>query len=189
MWVIGNKNILAYVNKEVPFSEIRHGVKNYFAFSTSSIVPFEITNIYGMAKGNQCICTKNRQGEYEFLIKTNLQFTLQESDILCSSANYTTLNFNVRVNGITEVSTSSQYTHVINMSINSRNDIKGFAERIALKPMYTPLWLEEANDDTGIEVKKNINKTTGIKYLIQGVADAYKKQQQLVKFDFEVSNR
>ena len=189
MWVIGNKNILAYVNKEVPFSEIRHGVKNYLAFSTSSIVTFEITNIYGMAKGNQCICTKNRQGEYEFLIKTNLQFTLQESDILCSSANYTTLNFNVRVNGITEVSTSSQYTHVINMSINSRNDIKGFAERIALKPMYTPLWLEEANDDTGIEVKKNINKTTGIKYLIQGVADAYKKQQQLVKFDFEVSNR
>ena len=189
MWVIGNKNILAYVNKEVPFSEIKHGVENYFAFSTSSIVPFEITNKYGMAKGNQCICTKNRQGEYEFLIKTNLQSRLHESYILCSSANYSTLNSKVRVNGITEISTSSQYTHIINMCIDSRNDIKGFAERIVLKPMYTPLWLEEANDDTGVEVKKNINKTTGIKYLIQGVADAYKKQQQLCEFDFVVSNR
>jgi hypothetical protein len=55
--------------------------------------------------------------------------------------------------------------------------------------LYAPDWLEEANDDSGKDVRNNINKTTGIKYLVQGVADAYKKQEQLVDFKFVVNNR
>ena len=43
-------------------------------------------------------------------------------------------------------------------------------------------------DDSGKDIRNNINKTTGIKYLVQGVADAYKKQEQLVDFKFVISN-
>lgn len=38
-----------------------------------------------------------------------------------------------------------------------------------------PDWVIESNDDSGIDINDNLNKTTGIKYLINGVADAYKK--------------
>ena len=48
--------------------------------------------------------------------------------------------------------------------------------------------MDEVNDDSGKDIKKNIEKTTGIKYLVQGIADAYKKQQQLGEFKFVVSN-
>ena len=189
MWIIGNKNILAYVNKQVPFSEIKHGVKNYFAFSTNSIVPFEITNTKSIAKGSYCVPSKTRDGNYEFLIKTNLQSTLQGTDILSNSLNYNTITSSIIVNGVTELSASSSslYSHMISVIIT--NTSKSFAERISLKPLSVPAWLEEANDDSGRDVRKNIDKTTGVKYLIQGVADAYKKQEQLMEIKFVVSNR
>jgi len=187
MWVIGNKNILAHVNKQVPFSEIRHGVKNYFAFSTNSIIPFEITNTKSMARGNHCTPTKNAYGEYEFLVKTNLHSTLQGNDILCSSVNYNTLTSNIKVESVAEISSSSSFTHIINVVIE--NASKSFAERIILKPLYAPSWLEDVNDDSGTNIRSNMDKTTGIKYLVQGVADAYKKQEQLAEFKFVISNR
>lgn len=191
MWVIGNKNILAHLNKQVPpFTEIKHGIKNYFAFSTNSNIPFEITNTKNIAKGNQCVPTKNSDGDYEFLIKTNLRKTLQGADVLGNLSNYATITSGIIVNGITELpnsSSSSSFTHIINVIIT--NTSKSYAEKITLKPLYAPSWLEEANDDTGKDVKKNMNKTTGIKYLVQGVADAYKKQEQLVDFKFVVNNR
>lgn len=191
MWVIGNKNILAHLNKQVPpFTEIKHGIKNYFAFSTNSNIPFEITNTKNIAKGNQCVPTKNSDGDYEFLIKTNLRKTLQGVDVLANLSNYATITSGIIVNGITELpnsSSSSSFTHIINVIIT--NTSKSYAEKITLKPLYAPSWLEEANDDTGKDVKKNMNKTTGIKYLVQGVADAYKKQEQLVDFKFVVNNR
>ena len=190
MWVIGNKNILAHLNKQVPpFTEIKHGIKNYFAFSTNSNIPFEITNTKNIAKGNQCVPTKNSDGDYEFLIKTNLRKTLQGADVLANPSNYATITSGIIVNGITELpnSSTSSFTHIINVIIT--NTSKSYAERITLKPLYAPNWLEEANDDSGKDVRNNINKTTGIKYLVQGVADAYKKQEQLVDFKFVVNNR
>ena len=190
MWVIGNKYILAHLNKKVPpFTEIKHGIKNYFAFSTNSIIPFEITNTKGVAKGKQCIPTKNIDGDYEFLIKTNFSSTLQGADVLANPSNYATITSGIIVNGRTELpnsSSSSSFTHIINVIIT--NTTKSFAERITLKPLYAPDWLEEANDDSGRDIRNNINKTTGIKYLVQGVADAYKKQEQLVDFKFVISN-
>ena len=188
MWVIGNKNILAYVNKRVPFSEIKHGVKNYFAFSTNSVVPFEITNTRSVAKGNHCLPTKNSDGDYEFLIKANLQSTLQGTDVLTNSSNYNTITSGIMINGVTELSgsSSSLYSHIISVIITNTN--KSFAERITLKPLSVPAWLDGVNDDSGIEVKKNMDKTTGIKYLVQGVADAFKKQEQLAEIKFVVNN-
>lgn len=188
MWVIGNKNILTYVNKLVPISEIKHGVKNYFAFSTNCVVPFEITNTKGIAKGTYCVPSKTRDGNYEFLIKTNLQSTLQGIDVLSNTSNYNTITPNITVNGVTELtgSSSSLYSHMIRVIIT--NTSKSFAERISLKPLSAPVWLEDANDDSGRDIKKNIDKTTGIKYLVQGVVDAYKKQEQLMEIKFVVSN-
>ena len=138
-----------------------------------------------LAKGNECVCTKNSNGDYVMLIKANLNSTLQRSDVLCSTSNYATLTSNIQISNITEV-TNSPYSHIINVVI--MNGDKNFAEKISIKPLYTPLWLDEVNDDSGKDIKKNIEKTTGIKYLVQGIADAYKKQQQLGEFKFVVSN-
>ena len=116
MWVIGNKNILAHLNQKVPpITEVKHGIKNYFAFSTNSNIPFEITNTKNIAKGNQCVPTKNSDGDYEFLIKTNLRSTLQGADVLANPSNYATITSGIIVNGITELpnSSTSSFTSVM----------------------------------------------------------------------------
>ena len=188
MWVMGNKDVLAYLNKQVSFDEIKHGVKNYFAFSSGGDIPFSITNKNGIAhKSSSCICTPNPGGGYSLLIKSNLQTTLQDDYILCDINNYETLTSDVCVESVRKITASdSPYTHVISVAVN--NNGKPFTERITLKSPLTPLWLEEINDDLGRDIRNNLDKTTGIKYLVQGVADAYKKQQQLGSFKFIVNN-
>lgn len=52
-----------------------------------------------------------------------------------------------------------------------------------------PSWVSESNDDTGANIQENLNKTTGIKYLIQGVADAYKNEKVSTTFNFNVKRK
>lgn len=47
------------------------------------------------------------------------------------------------------------------------------------------------NDDSGKNVKNNIEKTTGIKYIIQGIFDAFKDADNLKlgEFNFIINRR
>lgn len=47
MWIIGDKNYLAKLNKDVPLSGLKsHGLNNIVAFTNKSVVPYEIKNYY-----------------------------------------------------------------------------------------------------------------------------------------------
>lgn len=58
-----------------------------------------------------------------------------------------------------------------------------------LKAPQMPNWVFESNDENGKNVNDNLNKTTGIKYLIEGVADAYKKDNILTSLKFTVKRK
>ena len=59
-------------------------------------------------------------------------------------------------------------------------------EQLRLIQQETPNWLEAVNDDTGKNVRKNLEKTTGIKYIIGGIADAYKNDKLLTNIKFNI---
>ena len=59
-------------------------------------------------------------------------------------------------------------------------------EQLRLIKQEVPSWLEAVNDDTGKEVRKNLEKTTGIKYIIGGIADAYKDDKVLADIKFNI---
>ena len=52
-----------------------------------------------------------------------------------------------------------------------------------------PAWVEASNDDSGKDIKKNIDKTTGLKYLINGVAQAYESYKQCGNITFNYKNK
>ncbi len=58
-----------------------------------------------------------------------------------------------------------------------------------LKAPNMPSWVLESNDESGENVKGNLDKTTGIKYLIGGVSDAYKKDNVLTTLKFTVKRK
>ncbi len=189
MWVIGNKNHLSRLNKNVPLSDMQHGVKNYFAYSTPSEIPCEITNKSGIKKGNTSICNLDSDGKYRFLIKTNMSVTLQDEQTICNVGNYGKLNSFVNIERIDRISAKeSFYTHLLTVAIDQES-VNSVGEKLSLVSFEKPDWLENANDDSGREVTMNMDKTTGIKYIVQGVADAYKSNKELAEIKFVISKK
>ena len=67
---------------------------------------------------------------------------------------------------------STNYTH--NMKLTTTKIVTGELEIILRNEM--PQWVYDMNDDEGLDINRNdaINKTFGIKYLVEGICEAYK---------------
>lgn len=185
IWVVGNKDVIAQLNKKVPFSSIQHGYENYVAFTTTSQAPFDIST---SLKVHEIKGKRNENGQYEFDFMVDLSETLQEESVLTNSQNYvSSIGNNVVVNNVVKVKQGSDYTHILTLAISKNT--KPCTETISFTPVSMPSWVEKVNDDSGCNVMQNKSKTTGVKYLIQGVGDAYKDFSTLATIDFRIKNK
>ena len=186
LWVIGNKKILAYLNEKVPFSEIPHGYKNYYAYSTYQEVPFEITNQFGMVQ-NPCVCKTSINGQYIVKIKADLSTMLQEEAMISDVNRYQTQNGQVRVVSVEKINNAQdKNTHALTLNINKGVSSCGINLKYVLPDI--PNWIESVNDDTGQNVTEKISKTTGIKNIIMGISDAYRNHRDLAGAKFVINN-
>lgn len=186
LWVIGNKKLLAYLNANVPFSEIPHGYKNYYAYSTYQDVPFEITNQFGMVH-NPCVCKTSINGQYIVKIKVDLSSMLQDEAMIKDVNRYQTQNSQVRVVSVEKINNpQDKNTHALTLNINKGISSCGINLKYVLPEI--PNWIDSINDDTGQNVTENINKTTGIKNIIMGISDAYRNHRVLASAKFVINN-
>ena len=187
MFVIGSKENLSYLNDKVPFEEIQHGIKNYFAFSTLGQVNYEFTNSFGMNKGNSC-SSYPQKGSAIVRLQLNMRPTLQDDAYLSDIQNYVLNSSDIFINNIASVNNKkSPYSHVITLAIDE--NIKPSEGILILKTAKFPSWLEAANDETGQDIQNNLDKTTGIKYIINGIAESYKNYDELAKIIFTVGKK
>jgi hypothetical protein len=185
MFVFGDKKILSEMNKKVPFTAIKHGVKNYYAYTTESQIPFQITNKFGVSNPKGLpLKTKGKSGDYEFMANMDLSQTLQGDEVLEQVSNYEIDNASCKVVSITNTG-GGDYTHIITLSLNK--NIKAAANTVSLHQPALPTWLDYANADANSSIKSNMDKTIGVKYIIGGISDAY--NGHLMHFDFEISNK
>lgn len=92
----------------------------------------------------------------------------------------------VSVSRVVKVSQGGDYTHVLTVAVSPNTN--PCRESILFTPPVVPSWIEKKNDDSGRDIHKNMDKTTGIKYLIMGLSDAYKDVQNLATIDFRIKN-
>ena len=185
MFIFGDKKILSKMNKKVPFSVIKHGVKNYYAYTTESQIPFQITNKFGISNPKGLpLKTKGKSGDYEFVVNMDLSQTLQGDGVLGQVGNYEIDNASCHVVSITNMD-GGDYTHSITLSLNK--NIKAATNTVSLHQPALPTWLDNANADANSNIKSNMDKTIGVKYIIGGISDAY--NGHLMHFDFEISNK
>jgi len=184
IWLFGNAELIANALKNTPIEEIKHGVKNWASFSKKQTVPFEVTNKFGQKPSK----IKEANGVYEIKIKADLSRLLKSDMLLTNPSNYKTNHAgDVKVQSVTKTEEQG-YTHVISLTINK--SIASCAESLSyIDANNVPTWAETSNDDTGMNVKKNLSKTTGIKYIIQGVAEAYKAETSLGEIQFVINNK
>ena len=187
MWVIGDKSKLATLHKKVPYSgNLEHGYENIFSWSTPSNVDFEICNKHGMASNDIILRNVEKDDKYHFFIKVNMKNTLQDDTVLCSTQYYKKNNSFIDIEGVSMISSKEKnYTHILDVALSPIYN--SAAENIVfLAPTY-PSWGSEVNDDTGNDIKSNLNKTTGIKYLLEGIANAYKDKNELFSLKFVIN--
>lgn len=186
MWIFGDKHILAKLNRKVPFTEIKHGVKDYFAFSTFEEVPFEVTNQFGLVQ-NPCKCKTARNGMYTIKIQTDLSSMLQMESMISDVTRYKTQNPRVHVVSIEKINESKdKNTHVL--TLNIEKGIQASGEYVKFVRPESPYWLDNANDEKGDSIMKHLTQTTGIKNIILGVSDAYRDHTELAGMKIVINN-
>lgn len=184
LWIFGNKKYLAQLNSAVPLSQlVKYDLSGIVAFTNQSAVPYDIFN---KALTSKIIIPTH--GNYKITIQADLRTTLQPDGIIQDKGNYSFNNSTIVVDSIHPISDSkSKYSHFIKFTIPKGTNIA--QDCLTFNTPKLPSWISESNDETGTNIEDNLNKTTGIKYLIQGVADAYKNEKVSTTFKFNVKRK
>lgn len=184
IWIFGNKNYLSKLNAAVPFSQLtKYDLKGIVAFASQSNVPFEIFNNALTSK-----IVVPAHGDYHITIQADFRATLQPDGVVQDKGNYTFNNSTIVVDGIYPISDpKSKYSHFIKFTIPKGTNVA--QDCLSFNTPKMPSWVSESNDDTGTNIHDNLSKTIGIKYLIQGVADAYKNETVCTTFNFNVKRK
>ena len=177
IWVIGDKHLLAKTNKEVPYDKIIGGIDNFCAFSNPDAIPFDIyKKKYGV----------NHTGKIFVEILADLSCSLQSEKALTDCNNYSVGNpTQVTVVSSERISaTGSIFSHVLKLGISNPQSLN--SETVTLRFPSIASWVSHSNDETGDNIKKNLDKTTGILYLVSGVADAYQSDKPYGTITFKI---
>lgn len=174
MWLIGSQNLLGEINRKIGTSGIENLVEQV-GFSNCSVIPFTIVNEHGVPGNGTSLSSRTKGKKAQFIIRADLSSTLQGNSYLANVANYEKKSPLVAIQEVRKIE-NSDYTHEIVLSIFDNAQLN---ECIKVRTMEVPQWVSDKNDMSG----QNLNKTAGIKYIIGGVADAYKSllQQEGIK--------
>lgn len=165
VWIIGPQNLLGEINKNIDKTGFE-GLKNEVGFSNCANIPFSIVNEHGVAESKNSLVSRTRGKKAEFIIRADLSSCLQNDSYLADVSHYKTKSPLVSIDAVRKID-NQNYTHEISVSIFENAHLD---ECIEILTMNMPIWVSQKNDMTG----KNLNKTAGIKYIVGGVADAFK---------------
>ena len=185
--IFGDNNRLQMLTKEVPISRIKgSGIKNSYCISNcteqpeySILVTPKIGSFNPDRMDPKHTITKvkiNRQNPITpFSLSVGVDFTglLLDNEYLCDESNYTWNNksYDLEVNNNTV--SSASYSHIMKLSLNSNIISKGRIDITLNKK--SPTWAEDMTDEDGqnINAEGAMDKTFGLKYMINGIYDAY----------------
>lgn len=183
IWLFGPTELLARALQHSPIERIKHGVSHWASFGGVQPVPFAITNKYGGAPQQM-----QAQGEdFEVCVKADLSRLLQPDAQLADVHRYAATPARaVRVQRVARANEPG-FTHVLFLAI-SRHTEPCAATLSLAGGNEVPAWVDEANDDTGQDIARHLTQTTGIKHLVQGVAEAYRDISARGSISFVIQN-
>lgn len=181
IWIFGDSNILANLNTETPFKGLeKFGFEGVASFAKQVSVPYDIKN-----KAITSSVINPVKGNYIATVRADFRATLQSETVIQNLSNYSFNNTSLLIETVQPITAKdSRYTHYITIIIPK--DVMIVQDNLVFNAPKIPDWVEDSNDETGKNIKNNLSKTTGIKHLIEGVADSYKKDNISTKFKFTI---
>lgn len=184
MWIFGNSNIIANILDYAPLEDLqKYGFEDMISFVSKNDIPFDINNKTTTSK-----IINPTNGYYLATIRADFRTTLQPNNIIETSSNYTFYDSSIAIETIQPITANnSEYTHYITIKIPKES--KTIEEVLTFNAPRISNWVYNSNDDSGTDIKNNLSKTTGIKYLIEGIANAYKKDKILTTCKFNIKHK
>ena len=202
LWLIGSTSHIKKKKKKIPL-EILAGngaeLENvYTLFASPHNVDYQVLlspkiGSYMPDRGNpkRAICKVQREskghqkGMFMFSFGVNLSQLPLAEDYILDVSNYEVSNQNYSLS--IKEQNSAQFSHVF--SLTSKGIPFGKVS-VTLKNQF-PKWVEERTDSLGNNLVEDgaMNKTYGLKYLIEGVYEAIKsRQSEYAKFEITINN-
>lgn len=172
MFVLGDKQALSAANDIVSHSQIHHGVEDYYAYSSYTQVPFVVQNKKKKGTGGQ-FEVRLQKNDVPVTAKVDLRCTLHDEEFLKSPQLYAVAfgDTAIKIKSIKDLPQDPDYSHAFTITLPQNANV-GSVNMYFCPPPY-PLWLEDANDDSSDASVATSMKTTGIKYIIEGISDAF----------------
>ncbi len=187
IWLIGDSKYLKKVMSTVDYHKIKgSGVQNIYAVSSSvgnvnySILPQPRIGKFSLDKKSPKTSiikakTENKGGSNMFQLSIGVNYSrlLLEDEYLLDYSNYDISNKSYSVEIAKNSNLSSQYSHIIKLTLNQPIISKGTVKISLLSKL--PQWIDDCNDADGLNIHAAgaMEKTYGLKYLVEGVFDAY----------------
>jgi hypothetical protein len=193
IWVIGESARVSDFNKKINFNSLK-GFQNSYILSnfTKEKQPYytvlKETNKVGSFKqtdrGGKDVKSiadiEYDGGIFQFSVAVDLGNIPVDSSYLVTAKNYVAPGFVVKSVEKIDRNKLSQRdfvsvekttaTHFITVSTISKDKIQDLKLELSNK---IPAWVEQSNSTNDTDVKKQLDKTFGLAYLIRGVSDAY----------------
>lgn len=166
MWVVGPQKAIGMLNKKIRPSDFPHPYKYMVSYSSCESIPFTILNGNDLPSSGNTIMQHCNGSKAHFKIRADLSSTLKDDNFLLNITHYIKKSPLVLIDSVKAIQ-DYRYTHEISLSIF---DNAHGVENIIVDTQNTPSWVNAMSDKTG----DDLNKTQGISYIIEGVADAYK---------------
>lgn len=203
IWLLGNKDQLQRLTSEIKKENIKgKGVQNTFCISKMSqatpysILPMPRVGTFQIDPANvktsilKAKVDKKNPNE-KFMVSFGVDFSafLLEDSYLMDPGNYEINNKAYSIEIIKNPnSATSQYTHIIKLKLDasqpviSRGNIK-----VSLLKKSAP-WADSLTDYDGMDINAEgaMDKTFGLKTLIDGIYDAYKTDNNYASFTINI---
>ena len=184
IWIFGDEHYLCQIMRDAPFTEIKYGYKNYVAFCNAPQLSYRTMNT---TWSNSYITLRN--GNYSFLMDADFTPTLQPMSAIENTANYEVSPSDLKLTEIKPVIKSeSPYTNTLYFSLPEKN-AGNMTATIKFTSPSMPAWVDQVNTESTDSITAHLDQTTGIKSLVQGVADAYKKDKTTVTFTINITRK
>lgn len=172
IWVFGRAGTLARLNREADYT-VLPGYKDMAAFTAPVPNAYNAGETSGKPKKVHLQRDNSGNKVYKFTVQADMRETLLPASATTDLKNYQITADGIAVDKIALNTGNNRYSHTI--SITKQEEPK--LPKVLLKFLRPtmPEWVANTNDNTGKDIRKHLQQTTGISSIIGGVAEAYRK--------------
>lgn len=190
MVVMGGWRELSGLLERYNPSQMGYGYKNMAVWTPGGQISFALSGITGAQPAEKGLqrelsLPKEASGSFTLKMRANLSPALQCEKELTDCANWTVSGVKgAKVARVAVAQRDTLFTHVVTLSIPQNE--AGSAVTLKFKTPDVPSWVVRSNDDTGCDVRSNLGRTTGIKYILTGIAEAFGTRSNTLSATFSL---